>query len=180
MEAIGEKILECENCGTKDGYLMRPVYVKMHYTQAGEWIQTQEVQLICIRCLVYEGGEGRVEVTIEEVAQEILDVGLRYSGQVQEALPILQEFAETVRRKERERCAEVIENYYPGCADVILELGSKLHPYVGPLHEDAICLECGFSAWDREKHKSNACTEPCDTRDGACACGAWHKGEDWV
>ena len=26
----------------------------------------------------------------------------------------------------------------------------------------------------------NACTEPCDFIEGPCACGAWHKLEDWT
>ena len=25
----------------------------------------------------------------------------------------------------------------------------------------------------------NACTERCDIAEGPCACGAWHKLEDW-
>ena len=53
------------------------------------------------------------------------------------------------------------------------------HIYLGPLAPIGICQTCKKSGYDFEEHYFNACTDPCDNADGPCACGAWHKPEDF-
>lgn len=44
---------------------------------------------------------------------------------------------------------------------------------------EVLAAEREAHARTKERIKHNACTDPCDTEEGPCACGAWHKlGED--
>ncbi len=51
----------------------------------------------------------------------------------------------------------------------------KKHLYSGFADSNDLCVECGKTPRD-SIHYFNAGTA-CDTLDGACACGAWHKPE---
>jgi len=52
------------------------------------------------------------------------------------------------------------------------------HIYFGPMMVGA-CERCGKSGYDRSEHFFNGSTDPCDNPTGPCACGAWHKPEDF-
>lgn len=41
------------------------------------------------------------------------------------------------------------------------------------------CETCQKSGYDRDEHFFNGSTDPCDNKEGPCACGAWHKPSDF-
>lgn len=52
------------------------------------------------------------------------------------------------------------------------------HIYVGPMIVET-CIVCKKSGYDREEHFFNGSNEPCDNKNGPCACGAWHAPSDF-
>jgi len=52
------------------------------------------------------------------------------------------------------------------------------HLYMGPM-EVGVCEICGKSGYDAV-HFKNGLNIPCDYDNGPCACGAWHKPEDFA
>lgn len=40
-------------------------------------------------------------------------------------------------------------------------------------------LDPSFRAMPYDIKQYNACTDPCDMLVGPCACGSWHRWDDW-